>query len=203
MHGLAVNVKKGLSFAHDVSLQNSADSYVCFELALLNSVFYFFVLYRSPPSKLCTVSDSISSNKNEFLSINPSANVFVLETSTYNIRTDSPILVELIDLVNSVINFLFQMTLLRWLTFLLESLTVALSPAPLDLFLSLTLVFFLQWLPSIGKFRSYCCLSFHWLSNKVKTGCPVSSHSLWLSLCWLGWSPWSFERCSIRGYLQT
>ena len=50
MHGLAVNVKKGLSFAHDVSLQNSADSYVCFELALLNSVFYFFVLYRSPPS---------------------------------------------------------------------------------------------------------------------------------------------------------
>ena len=153
--------KKGLSFAHDVSLQNSVDSYVCFELALLNSVFYFFVLYRSPPSKLCTVSDSISSNKNEFLSINPSANVFVLETSTYNIRTDSPILVELIDLVNSVINFLFQMTLLRWLTFLLESLTVALSPAPLDLFLSLTLVFFLQWLPSIGKFRSYCCLSFH------------------------------------------
>ena len=42
------------------------------------------------------------------------------------IRTGLPILVELIDLVNSVIIFLSQMTLLRWLTFLLESQTVIL-----------------------------------------------------------------------------
>ena len=34
---------------------------------------------------------------------------------------------ELIDLVNSVIIFLSQMTLLRWLTFLPESLTVTLT----------------------------------------------------------------------------
>ena len=40
------------------------------------------------------------------------------------IRTGLPILVELIDLVNSVIIFLFQMTLLRWLTFLFRSQTV-------------------------------------------------------------------------------
>ena len=38
---------------------------------------YFFFLYRSPSSALCTVFDSISSNIDEVLSINPSANVFV------------------------------------------------------------------------------------------------------------------------------
>ena len=38
------------------------------------------------------------------------------------------------------------------------------------------------------KFWSCCCLSFHWRSNKLKTGCLVSSLSLWLFLCWLGWS---------------
>ena len=38
---------------------------------------YFFFLYRSPSSALCTVFDSISSNIDEVLSINPSANAFV------------------------------------------------------------------------------------------------------------------------------
>ena len=46
-----------------------------------------------------------------------------LETLTSIIRTGLPILVELIDLVNSVIIFLSQMTLLKWLTFLLGSQT--------------------------------------------------------------------------------
>ena len=77
MHGLAVYVKEGLPFARDLSLENSADSYLCFRLALLHSVSYFFFLYRSPSSALCTVFDSISSNRDEVLSINPSANVFV------------------------------------------------------------------------------------------------------------------------------
>ena len=40
-----------------------------------------------------------------------------LGTLTSIIRTGLPIPVELIDLVNSVITFLSQMTLLRWLTF--------------------------------------------------------------------------------------
>ena len=48
MHGLAVFVKEGLSFAWDLSLENSEDSYLCFRLALLHSVSYFFFLYRSP-----------------------------------------------------------------------------------------------------------------------------------------------------------
>ena len=36
MHGLAVYIKEGLPFAQDVPLENSADSYLCFQLALLH-----------------------------------------------------------------------------------------------------------------------------------------------------------------------
>ena len=50
MHGLTVYVKEGLPFAQDLSLENSADSYLCFPLALLHSVSYFFFLYQSPSS---------------------------------------------------------------------------------------------------------------------------------------------------------
>ena len=42
MHGLAIYVKEGLPFARDLSPENSADSYLCFRLALLHSVSYFF-----------------------------------------------------------------------------------------------------------------------------------------------------------------
>ena len=45
MHDLTVSVKEELPFAHDLSLENSADSYLCFRLDLLHSVFYFFFLY--------------------------------------------------------------------------------------------------------------------------------------------------------------
>ena len=45
MHGPAVYVKEGLPFAGDFSLENSADSYLCFPLALLHSVSYLFFLY--------------------------------------------------------------------------------------------------------------------------------------------------------------
>ena len=126
MHGLAVYVKEGLPFAQDLSLENSADSYLCFGLALLHSVFYFFFLYRSPSSALCTVFDSISSNIDEVLSINPSANVFVFgdfnvhhkDWLTYSGGTDRP--------GELCYNFLSQMTLLRWLTFLFSSQIVIL-----------------------------------------------------------------------------
>ena len=62
-HGLAVYVKEGLSFARGLSLENSPDSYVCFRLALLRSVSYFFFLHR------CTLFDSIPSKIDEVLSI--------------------------------------------------------------------------------------------------------------------------------------
>ena len=45
MHGLAVYVNEGLFFARDLSLENYADSYSCFRLALLHSESYFFFLY--------------------------------------------------------------------------------------------------------------------------------------------------------------
>ena len=112
MHGLAVYVKEGLPFAWDLSLENSADSYLCFRLALLHSVSYFFFLYRPTSSSLCTIFDPISSNIDEVLSINPNANVFVFwdfnvhhkDWLTYSDGTDR--------LVNSVISFLCQTTLL-------------------------------------------------------------------------------------------
>ena len=68
-----------------------------------------------------------------------------LETLTSIKRTGLPILVELIDLVNSVIIFLSQMTSLRWLTFLLGSQILIVLLFWIYFFL-LTLVFVLQWL---------------------------------------------------------
>ena len=44
MHGLAGYVKEGLAFAQDLSLENSADSYLCLRLALLHSVLTSFPL---------------------------------------------------------------------------------------------------------------------------------------------------------------
>ena len=137
MHGLAVYVNEGLPFAQDLSLENSADSYLCFRLALLHSVSYFFFLYRSPSSSLCTVLDSISSNIEEVLSINPSANVFVFgdfnihhkDWLTYSGGTDRPgelcynfsisnDLTQIVNFPNRIPDFDSH------------------SPAPLDLFLS-------------------------------------------------------------------
>ena len=77
MHGLAVYVKEGLPCTYNLSQENLADSYLCFQLALLYSVSYFFFLYYIPSLLLCMVFDSISSNIDHVLSINPSANVFV------------------------------------------------------------------------------------------------------------------------------
>ena len=77
MHGLAVYVKARLPFARDFSLENSADLYLCFQLALLHSVPYLIFLYQSPSSSLFTNFDYISSNIDMVRSINPSANVFV------------------------------------------------------------------------------------------------------------------------------
>ena len=101
---LAVYVKEGLSFAQDLSLENSADCYLCFRLAVLHAVLFFFFLYRSPSSSLCMVLGSVSSNidlidsPNKVLSINPSANFFVLgdfnvyhkDWLTYSGGTDQP-----------------------------------------------------------------------------------------------------------------
>ena len=88
-----------------------------------------------------------------------------LETLTSIIRTSLSIQVELIDLVNSAIIFLSQMTLLRWLTFLHGSQTVILIVLLFwTYFFLLMLVFVLQW------------LSLHW---EILT---ISSNSQWDAL---------------------
>ena len=97
MHGLAVYVEEGLPFAWDVSLENSADVYLCFQLALLHSLSYFFPLLIT---FFIFVHGfySISSTIDEVLSINPSANVFVFgdfnvhhkDWLTYSSGTDRP-----------------------------------------------------------------------------------------------------------------
>ena len=55
---LVVYVKEGLVFAWDSSLENSEYSYLCFQLALFCSVFYFFSINRSMSSFLCSVLDA-------------------------------------------------------------------------------------------------------------------------------------------------
>ena len=44
MYGLAFYVKEGFPFAQDLSPESPGDSYLCFRLALLHSVSYFFFL---------------------------------------------------------------------------------------------------------------------------------------------------------------
>ena len=55
MHGLAVYVKGGLPFAWDVSLENSAESYLCFRLAAIivhrNPFFHLYQQNKSSESK--------------------------------------------------------------------------------------------------------------------------------------------------------
>ena len=146
-HSIAFYVKEGLPFAWEVSLENSPDSYLRVRLALFYSVSYFFFLYQSSSPSLCTILVSISSNIDEVLSINPSANLFVFGDLTSIIRTGLPILVELINLVNFVLIFLSQMALTRRLTFLLRFRTVILIVLLFWIYLFLlTLVFVLQLL---------------------------------------------------------
>ena len=89
-------MKEGLPFTPDLSLENSVDSYLCFRQALLYSVSYFFFLDQSPSSLLCTVFDSILSNIDEVLSIDPSSNMLVFgdfhhkDWLTYSVGNDSP-----------------------------------------------------------------------------------------------------------------
>ena len=110
-----------------LSLENSADSYLCFQLALLHSVSYFFFFYRSPSSSLCMVFDSIPSNINEILSISLSPNVFVFgdfnvhhkDWLTYSGGTDRT--------GELYYNFSVSKDLTQMFNFLLESLTMTLT----------------------------------------------------------------------------
>ena len=45
VHGLAVYVKEGLPFTQDLYLENSTDSYLCFQLTLLHTSFSVLILF--------------------------------------------------------------------------------------------------------------------------------------------------------------
>ena len=76
--------------------------------------------------RLYIVFYAISSNMDEVLSISSSANVFIF--GDFNVHKDwLACSSELVDHVNSDIIFLLQLTLLKWLTFLLRSLNVTLT----------------------------------------------------------------------------
>ena len=133
-----------------------------------------FFLYWSPSSSLCIVFDSISSNVDEVLSTKHLLTFLSLETLTSIIRTGlPPILVELINLVNSVIIFLSQMTLPRWLTFLLGFQTVILIVLLFWIYLFLlTLVFVLQWLSLHWKILIMLLSQFPLTFHQILNGMP-------------------------------
>ena len=161
MYGLAVYVK-----------ENSADSFLCFGLSLLHSVSYFFFIYWSPSSSLCMVFDSVSSNMMRFSRSTHLLMFLSLENLT-SIRSGLPILVELIDLVNSAIIFLSQMTLLRWLTFLLGSQTVILIVLLFWIsFFLLTLVFVLQRLSLHWEILIMLLSQFPLIFHQIHNGMP-------------------------------
>ena len=76
MHSLVVYVKEGLAFAWDSSLENSEYSYYVFNWLNFVQFFYFFSIYWSMSSCVCSVLDAVSSSIDEILSMNSSANVF-------------------------------------------------------------------------------------------------------------------------------
>ena len=123
---------------------------------------------------LCTVFYSISSNKIRFSRSTHLLIMYLsLETLTSNIRTGLPILVELIGLVNSVMIFLSQMTLLRWLTFLLGSQTVILTVLLFWIYVFLLmLVFVLQWLSLHWEILIMLLFQFPLTFHHIHSGMP-------------------------------
>ena len=116
-------MNEGLLFTRDFSFENYEDSDLYF------ASFGVLLLFSLPVSVFCL--SVISFNIDQVLSNTPSAEVFLFETLTSFIRTGKPILVELIDLVNTVIIY-SDYELLRLLRFLLGSPTDSHSPVLLD-----------------------------------------------------------------------
>ena len=142
IHGLAVYVKEGLPFPWDLSLENSAYSYLCFRLSLLHS--RVLLLFPLLISFFAFMHVSVSSNIDDVLLINPSANMFVF--GDLNVRHKDWLTYS--GVWWTPLYFLLsQMALLKWLTFLLRSLTVTLTVLIFWIcFFLFILVFVLQWL---------------------------------------------------------
>ena len=147
-----------MSFCTGLSLENSTDSYLCFQLALLHSVSYFF----SSIDQLLRLYTQI---------LMP----FHLIQTRFS-RSAHLLMSYLIDLT-TMVNFPNRIPDCD-----------SHSPVLLDFFILLTLVFVLQSFPSIGKPWSCCLSFHWFSSNSKQdapTGCPVLSYSLWLFSCWV------------------
>ena len=95
-----------------------------------------------------------------------------LETLTSIIRTGLPILVELIDLVNSY-NFSVSNDLTQMVNFLTPIPDCdSHSAALLDLFFLLTLVFVLQWLALHWEILIMSFSEFPWTFHHIHNGMP-------------------------------
>ena len=172
IHGLAVYVKEKLPFCMGLISRNLCRFLLMFWTSFTLLSFLLFVLFYRSPSSLCTVFDLFHVTWMRFSQSTHLLMFLSLETLTFIIRTGLPILVELIDLVNSVIIFLSQMTLLRWLTFLLGSQTVILIVLLFWIyFFLLMLVFVLQWLSLhweiLIMWLSQFPLTFHQIHNRM------------------------------------
>ena len=120
----------------------------------------FGFLFLFPPSVTIFIS----------LGINPSPALIVFGNSDVYHKgwKLSFHLVKLTNLVNAAIILLSKTTLLRWLTFLLGSLTVTLDNlALLDFFFLLTLVFAQMWLSLHWKILIILFSQFPWTFFKL------------------------------------
>ena len=152
---------------------------------------YFFFLYHSPSSTLCTVFDSISFNIDEVPLINPTANVFVFGDSNvhhkdwlaYSGGTDWP--------GELCYNFSISNDLTQMVNFPTRIPDCdSHSPALLDLFISSdTSICSTMAFPPLGNpDHVFVSVSpgFNSINNKLnkfKLGYPVSSCCLWLFSC--------------------
>ena len=154
------------------------------------SVILFFLYWSPSSSTLCTfliLLYFINIVIDDVLSINPSAYVFVF--LTYSGGTDQPVI------------FLSQMTLPRWLTFLLGFQALILMVLLFWIyFFFLRLVFVLQWLFLYWEILiillSQFPLTFHQIHNRM----PHFIHRIAYNYSHDDWSLWSFERCSMGGF---
>ena len=186
MHGLLQFMWRKDFLLLRTDIYKTADSCLCFQLALLQSVPYFFFLYRSPSSSLCSFY-SIFSNLDEVISINPSANVFVFrdfnvhhkDWLTYSSGTDSKG-----ELCN---NFSISNDLPRWLILLLISQTVILTVLLfwIHLFL-LILLFVLQLLSLHSKILTMLLSQFPLTSHHIHNEMPHSIALLMTILMLIG-----------------
>ena len=87
------------------------DSYLCIWIALLHSVSYIFFLFWLPSFSLCIVFDAVSSNIDDVFSFNSSAHVSVFGDFKVYDKDGQHILMKLIDMMNSDLVFLSQMTI--------------------------------------------------------------------------------------------